>query len=214
MLSIFLFVVVFSFLSWLSYKPHRTADQHQHHEDKQIVQIIDNRTPIPEQPASIAAKEQLTTDTLSATESLPELRRPLPPDPSLIEAARESASVGDAVASDAAQIPPTTPESEPEPVSIAAVASKDAPVSEASADEEAEIEPALTEEEAIALAVETTLAAGTTPKASEGDFEGAVSEPVRPNPPDPQLVEVAISDALEKSEDFSPPESVDPKYKK
>lgn len=128
MLSIFLFVVIFSIYIWLFYEPPTPKDAGQPDKAQSIVQIIDNRTPIPEQPASIAATEQ------------------------------------------------------PEP------------------EADAEIEPTLTEEEAIALAVETTLAAG--------DREGSVPELIRPHPPDPELVEVAIRDAEEKAEDFSPPESV------
>lgn len=196
MLSILLFIVFFSLLSWLSKEPHRTSDQNQHSdtavtdtfpaptdvkpdEDKSTVEIIDNRTPISEQPTSMAAKEQLTTDIeLASSESAPPEEMPSP-----------------------------TPVEEQEPASIATVASPDAPVSQPSAEqEETSIEPVLTEEEAIALAVETTLAEDATPKASEGDREGT-SELVRPNPPDPELVEVAIHDALEKSEQFSPPET-------
>jgi cytoskeletal protein RodZ len=134
----------------------------------------------------------------SATEKEPELIRPNSPEPDeLVQAARESAHSG--------------PVSEPEPVSIAAVTSKEtAPVSETSAsEEEAEISPALTESEAIALAVETTSAQAATPEASQENQEGSVPELQRPLPPDPELVEAAISDALEKSQDFSPPESAD-----
>lgn len=155
MLSIFLFVVIFSIYIWLFYAPPTPTDAGQPDKERSIVQIIDNRTPIPEQPASIAATE-----------------------PELVEAARESAQEKDAQAGEDAPIQPS--ELEPEA--------------------DAEIEPTLTEEEAIALAVETTLAAG--------DREGSVPELIRPHPPDPELVEVAIRDAEEKAEDFSPPESV------
>lgn len=155
MLSIFLFVVIFSIYIWLFYEPPTPTDARQPDKERSIVQIIDNRTPIPEQPASIAATE-----------------------PELVEAARESAQEKDAHAGEDAPIQPS--ELEPEA--------------------DAEIEPTLTEEEAIALAVETTLAAG--------DREGSVPELIRPHPPDPELVEVAIRDAEEKAEDFSPPESV------
>ena len=219
MLSIFLFVVIFSTYIWLSYEPQRTSDNHQRvDKDKLRVEIVDNRTPISEQSESIAATEQLTTDTEAATESLPELKRPLPPDPSLIEAARESAPKVDAVAGEAAQIPieelapevtlapaaealpeempPITPVEEAEP----AIATN-----EDLTPEEVEIEPDLTEEEAIALAVETALASDVTPDASPG----SVPELIRPHPPDPELVEAAIRDAEEKAEDFSPPEPVD-----
>jgi len=56
-----------------------------------------------------------------------------------------------------------------------------------------EIEPALTEEEAIALAVENAQEHADT------------TELVRPHPPDPELVEAALRDAEEKSEEASPP---------
>lgn len=126
MLSIFLFFVLFSIYIWLDYDPHRTSNQHHHSvtarvpdtfgqalasakrpdEDNPTVQISDNRIPIAEQPASIAATEQLTTDMELATQCLPKLIRPNPPAPSLIEAARESTTPqGDTVANDAAQIP-------------------------------------------------------------------------------------------------------------
>jgi hypothetical protein len=144
-LSIFLFIVFFSFLSWLSYDSHPTSSQHQH---------------------SIVATAAATTTPISVEE----------PEPKLSAAVAEQETTG---------------------------------VSEFSAEEEADIEPVLTEEEAIALAVETTLAADTTPEASDGEQEGSISELIHPNPPDPELVETAIRDALEKSEDFSPPESVD-----
>lgn len=58
---------------------------------------------------------------------------------------------------------------------------------------------ALTEEEAISLAVETTLAEAV------GE-EDSVSEPVRPHPPDPELVEAAVHDAEAKHLQASPPE--------
>jgi hypothetical protein len=186
MLSIFLFVVIFSIYIWLFYEPPTPTDAGQPDKDQSIVQFIDNRTPIPEQPASIAATEQLTTKTESATESVPEVIPPSPKEPELVEAARESAQEKDAQAGEDAPIQPS--ELEPEA--------------------DAEIEPTLTEEEAIALAVETTLAADATLEASAGDREGSVPELIRPHPPDPELVEVAIRDAEEKAEDFSPPESV------
>lgn len=63
---------------------------------------------------------------------------------------------------------------------------------------DAEIEPALTEVEAIALAVESTLA--------EADQESPDPEPMRPHPPDPEIVEAAIRDAEEKHLEASPPE--------
>ncbi len=77
-----------------------------------------------------------------------------------------------------------------------APALEDAPSSEEFPETDADLEPALTEEEAIALAVETTLA-------KDAALE---SEPVRPHPPDPKLVEAALQDAEEKHEEASPPE--------
>jgi hypothetical protein len=123
MLSGFLFVVFSSFYIWLYYKPHRTSEQHQRSigtavtdaenppkdalqldEDKPIVQIIDKRTPIPEQPGSIAATKQLTSKTESATESVPEVIRSNPPESELVEAARESAPEKDAQAGEDAPL--------------------------------------------------------------------------------------------------------------
>lgn len=75
------------------------------------------------------------------------------------------------------------------------------PIPEQSAAETAEIEPALTEEEAIALAVETTLAEAAT----EENQQDVVPEPIRPHPPDPELVEAAVHDAEEKNLEVSPP---------
>lgn len=249
MLSIFLFIVFFSFLSWLSYKPHRASDQHQHSigaasattgpsltqdtakvpdtfpktqktalkpdYDNSIVQIIDNRTPIPQQPTSIAATEQLPTDMESATEKEPELIRSNSIEPDeLVQAARESAHSGDAVASDAVQTPIEELALEVELAPPESASPEEmpptTPVSETSAEEEeAGISPALTESEASHASVETTSAIAATPEASQENQEGSVPELRRPLPPDPELVEAAISDALEKSQDFSPPESAD-----
>lgn len=64
----------------------------------------------------------------------------------------------------------------------------------------AESEPTLTEEEAIAQAVENTLAE---------DTPAQTTEPIRPHPPDPELVEAAIEDAQEKHIEAHPPESTD-----
>lgn len=221
MLSIFLFVVILSTYIWLSYEPQRTSDNHQRIDKGKLrVEIVDNRTPIPEQSESIAATEQLTTDTEAATESLPELKRPLPPDPELVEAARESAPKVDAAAGEAAQIPieelapevTLAPAAEASPEEMPPITPVEEPQAEPAiatnedlSPEEVEIEPVLTEEEAIALAVETALASDDTPDASPG----SVPDLIRPHPPDPELVEAAIRDAEEKSEDFSPPEIVD-----
>lgn len=61
-------------------------------------------------------------------------------------------------------------------------------------------EPTLTEEEAIAQAVENTLAEDTPVQ---------TTEPIRPHPPDPELVEAAIEDAQEKHIEAHPPETTD-----
>ena len=114
-------------------------------EDKQKVQIVDNRTPIPNQSAEIAATEQLTTGTELATESVPEVIQPNSPEPDeLVQAARESAG-------------------------------EDA-----------------------------------TLQASEREQQGRVSEPIRPHPPDPEIVEAAIRDAEEKHQPASPPTDAKP----
>lgn len=114
-------------------------------EDKQRVQIVDKRTPIPDQSAEIAATEQLTTGTELATESVPEVIQPNSPEPDeLVQAARESA-VEDA-----------------------------------------------------------------TPQASERDQQASASEPIRPHPPDPEIVEAAIRDAEEKHQPASPPTDAKP----
>lgn len=106
----------------------------QQDDNSQIVQVIDRRTPIPQQSADSAATESAVVDAQAGSELFPEV--------------------------------------------------------------DGSIEPALTEEEAIALAVENTLADDATPE---------VSEPVRPHPPDPELVEAAIRDAEAKHEEASPP---------
>jgi hypothetical protein len=70
------------------------------------------------------------------------------------------------------------------------------------AETDVEIAPLLTEEEAIALAVEITLA----DDAEQENQEEVVTEPIRPHPPDPEIVEAAILDAEEKHIEASPPE--------
>lgn len=131
-------------------------------EDKPRVEIIDNRTPIPEQLADIPATES-ATDVAEVTQANPP------------EASREN------VGNDVGGVSPISPNE---------LVSDDV------------IEPTLTEEEAIALAVETTLA--------EGDQENIASEPMRPHPPDPEIVEAAIRDAEEKHIEASPPEPETP----
>ena len=177
MLSTFLFLVLFSLYSWLYYKPRSAAlaaatAKLQPNEDKPTVQIVDKRTPIPEQSLPVIAEEKLKVKTAPAT------IRDTSPKPELVEAVEDLLSE---------EHPPG------EDTLIQ--------TSELELDADTELEPALTEEEAIALAVETTLAKGT---------EDSVLETLmRPKPPEPELVEAAVRDAKEKSEDFSPPEIVD-----
>ena len=166
----------------LNTSPPTPIDAIEQDEDNSRVQIIDKRTSIPEQPADIAA----TTETESASESVPQVISPNSPEPDeLVQAARESAVEDFQAGQDSL------------------IRSEELVLK---ADEL--IEPALTEEEAIALAVETTLAEATKAEASVEEQE-ASSKLIHPNPPDPELVEAAIRDAQEKSEDFSPPQSVD-----
>ena len=131
-------------------------------QDKLRVEIIDNRTPIP-QPADIPATESAT---------------------------------------DVAEVTPANPPAASRESDVVDLGGEVSPISpnELVADEV--IEPTLTEEEAIALAVETTLA--------EADQENIVSEPIRPHPPDPEIVEAAIRDAEEKHIEASPPEPETP----
>lgn len=145
--------------------------------DNAKVQIIDKRTPIPEQPA-IVTTQQVTSDSQATIQSAAEVTPPATSQPDeLVQAARESAAVADIPAGEATSVPTE--------------------VIAAEEDEDVEIAPVLTEEEAIALAVETTLA--------EGDLDVG-SEPVRPHPPDPEIVEAALRDAEEKHIEASPPE--------
>lgn len=152
-------------------------------DDNSKVQIIDKRTPIPEQSADISNTQQLTSDSQATTQSAAEVTQPATPQPDeLVQAARESDAVADIPVGEATSVP--TEE-----------------LIAAEEDEDVEIAPVLTEEEAIALAVETTLA--------EGDLDVG-SEPVRPHPPDPEIVEAAIRDAEEKHIEASPPEPETP----
>jgi hypothetical protein len=120
----------------------------------------------------------------SANESVPEIIPPHREQPSLIEAAQKVAEPEIMAREDASILP--------EELDLQAIS----PVG-----------PPLTEEKAIAQAVEATLADATAPEQSSEERDA--HELVRPNPPDPELVEAAIHDAEEKSLDFSPPETVD-----
>ena len=153
----------------------------QPNENKPTVQIVDKRTPIPEQSLSVIVEEKLTVKTEPAA------IRDTSPKPELVEAVEE-----------------LLPEKHPQ-----AGEDKLIQTSELELDADTELEPALTEEEAIALAVETTLAKDTMTEVSTGKLEDSVPELMRPKPPDPELVEAAVRDAEEKFEDFSPPEIAD-----
>ena len=152
--------------------------------DNSKVQIIDKRTPIPEQPTDISATQQLTSDTLATTETA-EVTPANPPQPDeLVQTARESDAAADTQA-----------------VEVAPVITE-----ELVAETDVEIAPLLTEEEAIALAVEITLA----DDAEQENQEEVVTEPIRPHAPDPEIVEAAILDAEEKHIEASPPEPETP----
>lgn len=148
--------------------------------DNSKVQIIDKRTPIAEQPADISATQQLTSDTQAATDTEQVIPANPPQPDELVQAARESDAAEDTQA-----------------VEVAPVI-----IEELVAEVDVEIAPLLTEEEAIALAVEITLA----DDAEQEDRGEVVTEPMRPHPPDPEIVEAAILDAEEKHIEASPPE--------
>lgn len=184
MLFIFLFVVFLSFYFWLFYKPGSTSNQ-----NKQ----------------SVAAPTRATLDTqrdaLKPDEDKPAVqiidnRTSISEQPASTTATAPEVELAPPVEAPPEEIPATVEESESVNIGTAAEP-ETASVSE---EEAADIEPVLTEEEAIALAVETTLAEDATTENSQ---------PIHPHPPAPELVEVAIRDALEKSEDFSPPETAD-----
>lgn len=173
---------------WLYYKPRipnaeapPPTAKLQPNENKPTVQIVDKRTPIPEQSSSVIAEEKLTVKTEPAA------IQDTSPSPKLVEAVDDL-------------LPEKHPQAEEDTL---------IETSELELDAEPELEPALTEEEAIALAVETTLDKDTMTEVSTGKFEDSVPELMRPKPPSPELVEAAVRDAEEKFEDFSPPEIVD-----
>lgn len=94
-------------------RPSQNASASQPAQNNSRVQVIDKRTPIPEQPANTAATEQLTTDTESAIESVPEMIRPNPPVPDeLVQSARESAAAEETTA-----VPIEMPQTAPSPLS-------------------------------------------------------------------------------------------------
>lgn len=152
-------------LSGAKRSPSQSDSPPQTNQNKSRVEIIDNRTPVP-QPTDVAATESATdvTEVIQANLQSANVVQ-APGELDVVELARETSIPTDELGLDA------------------------------------EIEPALTEAEAIALAVETTLA--------EADQE-SLSEPMRPHPPDPEIVEAAIRDAEEKHLEASPPEPETP----
>lgn len=121
----------------------------------------------------------------------------------------DAANATDAAKSDVASTTPASPFVEvidhrtpiPEQVADTAVTEVVTDTSsEVVPETKAENEPVLTEEEAIAQAIENT-----------SDWAEEVtthsSELVRPNPPDPELVEAAIHDAEEKHQEAHPPKT-------
>lgn len=90
-------------------------------------------------------------------------------------------------------------------------ASREATIVENAQTGEALIQPSelvLEDEGAGTLTVETNLAEDAIPEALQDEQE-STPEPIRPHPPDPELVEAAVQDAEEKHLEASPPE-VDP----
>lgn len=187
--------------------------------DNSRVQIIDKRTPIPEQPA-VEPTQQLTSDSQATTEStaettLPATLQPIDklspiPEQPVVDTTQQLTSNSQATTESTAETTlAATPQAdelvqaarESDAVADISVGEATSPSEEIIAAEDVEIAPVLTEEEAIALAVETTLA--------EGDLDVG-SEPIRPHPPDPEIVEAAIRDAEEKHIEASPPEPETP----
>ncbi len=153
----------------------------QPNQDKAMVQIVDKRTPIPDESLLVIAEEKPTVKTESA-------------------AIQDTSSKSDLAKAVEDSLPKKHPQAGEETL---------VQTSELELDADTELEPALTEEEAISLAVETTLAKDTMMEVSTGELEDSVPELMRPKPPDPELVEAAVRDAEEKLEDFSPPEIAD-----
>lgn len=79
---------------------------------KTAVEVVDKRTPIPQQPVvtpatTDTAPEQpiVSTDTESKIEPVPEAIPPHPPSPELVEAAKEAAAAEEAAVAELAKIP-------------------------------------------------------------------------------------------------------------
>ncbi len=80
---------------------------------KTPVEVVDKRTPIPEEPVVTPATTDtapkqpavVTTDTEAKIESVPEAIPPHPPSPELVEAAKEAAAAEEAGVSELTKIP-------------------------------------------------------------------------------------------------------------
>ncbi|MGI8503890.1 MAG: Ycf66 family protein [Hassallia sp.] len=70
---------------------------------KTPVEVVDKRTPVPEQP--VVPATVVTTDTEAKSETVPEAIPPHPPAPELVEAAKEAAAVEEAAVAELAKIP-------------------------------------------------------------------------------------------------------------
>jgi hypothetical protein len=156
-------------------------------EEQATVQIIDNRTPTPEQPKPATATEAPTETPLGA-EPAATTDQPAGPDM------------------------PGSSGKEPIPVEEIAPEVELAPPAEppGSGDPQDRQNPPLSPVAMEAVPIETPQMPPSSPSESESSPQEDVPEPIRPNPPDPELVEAAIEDAEEKHQEASPPESVDP----
>jgi hypothetical protein len=209
-------------------RPSQNAPAPQPAQNNSKVQIIDKRTPIPEQPANTAATEQLTTDTESAIESVPEMIRPNPPVPDeLVQSARESAAAEEprqvkeeplgaelTVNTNQPAGPDMPGPSGKEGTSVEEIAPEVelAPPSEPlgsgdPADRQNPPPPPVAME---AVPIEMPQTAPSPPSESESTPENNVPEPIRPHAPDPELIETAIRDAEEKHVEASPPDTETP----
>ena len=137
---------------------------------KAAVEVVDNRTPLPEQPATTTVPEEpaavLTSDTESKIEPVPEAIPPHPPSPELVEAAKEAAAAEEAAIAELAKIP--MEEMAPDAVL--------APPAE----EPIDTKGRTTVEETAAILTSDT----------ESKIE-PVPEAIPPHPPSPELVEAA-----------------------
>lgn len=169
-------------------RPSQNAAPSQPTQNNSRVQVIDKRTPIPEQPANTAAKEQLTTDTESAIESVPEMIRPNPPVPDeLVQSARESA---------AAEEPRQVKE---EPLGAELTVNTNQPAA-----------PDMPGPSGKEVPIEMPQTAPSPPSEAGSTAENDVPEPIRPHAPDPELIEAAVRDAEEKHLEASPPDTETP----